>query len=71
MSFYSEGFMTAKDLHDAQKYLDLPVLGVNDFQRICETMSDDNRVYNSKYDFEYHKSIKLMRRRMYGGLLPR
>lgn len=70
MNHFDKGFMTGKDLRDAYKYLNMEIITSNDFQRICTTMREDNRVYKSKYDFEYHKTIRLMREHMYGGLLP-
>lgn len=69
MSYFKHGFMTAKDLEDAEKHIDLDITP-RVFKRICKTMQEGNQFYHSKYDFEYHKTIKGVRQRKYGGALP-
>jgi len=68
-SHFEHGFMTGKDLEKAEKYLNIEVTP-HAFQMICKTMAEGNRFYMSRFDFEYHKTVKLMRQRMYGGALP-
>lgn len=70
MKHFDKGFMTAADLLKAEKYLDLGIMTQEDFKRICETMRGDNRFYMSKYNFEYHKTVKTLRQNRYDGALP-
>lgn len=67
MNYFNHGFMTSKDLKDAKRYLYIDITPYV-FKKICETMQENNHIYNSKYNFEYHKKIRLMREQKYGGV---